>query len=332
MKHILYHTDPDGFASGAIVRYALLDSGTPEDEIEMHPINYGMELPKIDYENDEAIMVDFSLQPYERMTEFAEKLGERLTWIDHHETSLQMQKDTPMLEDIRGLRAISCSKDGEFDVNEDDPKIAGCELTWMYYFPREPIPLFVELIGDWDTWRWKDIPDSKAPEYITYLNSADFDPQESFPWWKRMIEDELSEYGSTEETVEKMIRTGSLLLEYKRFQDKEKMEANSFEAYFAGHRAILINGSGNTEAFKGFYDPDRHDLMVNFQLGKEGYWTVGIFTETPDRVHCGRLAEELGHEGPIPSGGGHDGAAGFQTTWRYFNSLLDPEVPDPEVA
>jgi len=315
MKRILYHMDPDGFASGAIAYKGLLLRGVPNSDIEMHPVNYGKALPKIDYENDEVIMVDFSLQPAENMVEFAELLGNRLTWIDHHDTSLEIEEANPKLRSIDGIR---------FSEDSTGHKICGCELTWIHFFEPHPVPLFIELIGDWDTWRWKDIPDSCAPEYITFMNSADFDPQVSLTWWLKMIRDELAEIGSTDSAVEEMIKTGTTLLRYKRFQDKQMMEGKSFEAIFAGHPAILVNSFGNTEMFEGFYDPKKHDLMVGFQLIKGEYWNVGLYSETPEKVHCGQLAKELGNAGPIPSGGGHEGAAGFQTTWEYLEGLIEP--------
>ena len=74
----------------------------------------------------------------------------------------------------------------------------------------------------------------------------------------------------------------------------------------------------------GVVPPTSYDLMVGFNLTKEGYWTVSLYS-VQDHIHCGDIAKQLGGAGPIPSGGGHKGAAGFQCDWPYLESLIKRE-------
>jgi len=318
MHRILYHMDADGHASGAIVAVRLEQRGVAESDIAFHPINYGMALPEIDYVRDYVYMVDFSLQPDDVMAEFAEKLGDRLVWIDHHDTSVEVE-EKKRLEEVKGLRAVKWSDMPGY--RGDDRKVAGCELTWKYYF-EENIPQFITLIGDWDTWRWKDDPESKAPLMMMYLRSADFNPKRMFWWWRTNINMSLEQPEMIDSLLENdWLNTGAMLLGYQESQNKGLMYSKAFEAEFAGCRAVLVNQLGNSEMFKALYDPDKHDLMVTFQLIKGQYWSVSLYTTNPE-LHCGELAKKLGHAGPRPSGGGHAGAAGFQTDWDYLWGLI----------
>jgi len=318
MHKILYHMDPDGYASGAIVATTLIRHDIPEEMIEFHPINYGMELPEIDYDSDLVYMVDFSLQPDSVMKEFCDKLGERLVWIDHHDTAIAVESEYG-LQGVRGLRAVTFRDLGQVD---DDRKVAGCELTWRYFF-EEKIPEFLELIGEWDTWRWKDMEFSHAPLMIFFLKSGDYSPKRNFNWWQTHINLAL-EFPESAETLlhDDWLPKGSALKDYQKSQDKGLMFSKAFECKFAGLSAIVVNQIGNSEMFQELYDPKKHDLMVGFQLIKGRYWTVSLYSATTDRIHCGELAKKLGNMGPRPSGGGHAGAAGFQTDWDYLWSLI----------
>jgi nanoRNase/pAp phosphatase (c-di-AMP/oligoRNAs hydrolase) len=63
--------------------------------------------------------------------------------------------------------------------------------------------------------------------------------------------------------------------------------------------------------------PENFELLVLFRSIRGQYWTVSLYTYRKG-VDCGKIAEKIGMSGPIPSGGGHAKAAGFQTTWEYF--------------
>ena len=57
--------------------------------------------------------------------------------------------------------------------------------------------------------------------------------------------------------------------------------------------------------FEGFYDINKHDLMIAYRWGCDiGLWYVSIYTEKDD-IDVSKIAVSLG-------GGGHKKAAGFQ--------------------
>lgn len=127
----LYHRDPDGCAAAAVVLLAQNGEGT------FQSVQYGEEPP--DVKGKRVIIVDFS---YSRdillkMNEDAESLYV----IDHHKSAQES------LEDL--------------DFCYFDMKFSGAGLTWNYFHPIDPVPLFLEYIQDRDLWKW-ELPSSKA--------------------------------------------------------------------------------------------------------------------------------------------------------------------------
>ncbi len=311
MHRILYHMDSDGHASGIVVYKHLREAGVAEEDIAWHPINYGMPIPpELNYYDDHVYVVDFSLQPLDVMTDFALKLGPRLTWIDHHSTSVDMEGEDEALLAVRGLR--------EVDWDGIEP-ISGCELAWKYFYDEEPIPEPLKLVGEWDTWRWNQEPEArqrvvKAFQY--YLRSLPSNPkfEDGRQLWMDLI------WGAGE-SISDRLAVGETLLKYQEKQWKSTVGAMGFKADFQGLKVVMVNQKGNSEMFKGFFDPEKHDAMVTFQLIKGEYLTIALYTPHTDRLHLGELAKKVGEAGDQPSGGGHAGAAGFQCSWDYFKTL-----------
>ena len=313
MYRIAMHVDADGFAAAGVVYKHLREQGVPQDQMVFHPINYGMPIPEeIDYEKDTVYLVDFSLQPLMEMVQFANTLGERLIWIDHHSTSVDMEEEHPALKSVPGVRQVNW---------EEGVPISGCELAWKYLFMDTKMPHILRLIGDWDTWRWKDLPvyaQEQVKELQSALYMAENSPktEEGREFWRSHLVEESDFFETT------TFRDGKLLHAYQEKQWKGQVGALHFEADFQGLRAIMVNLKGNSEMFKGFYDPEKHDVMITFQLTKGEYLTVGLYGENPE-IHVGELARKIGEAGDKPSGGGHAGAAGFQCSWDYFKTLYE---------
>lgn len=305
MYRILYHMDSDGHASAGIVYRELLLTGLNPDEIVFHPINYGMPIPQT-VEGDRVYLLDFSFQPEKEMLEFSKNLEGNLVWIDHHDTAIEMEKN-PEIKAIKGLRRSGSG----------DKPVAACELTYEY-FCGAPYPPIIKLVGDWDVWRHPDMSESEATKVKAlqyYLRSVESDPktEEGRNFWVRAL---LT-------PIEDILEIGLPLLEYQQKNWKSLIKNKGFTAdFFGGYRAVIVNQSGNSEMFNGFFDPEKHDIMVTYQETKGDHLTVSMYTPKTDKIHLGNLAKAVGEAGDIPSGGGHAGAAGFQCGWEYFKSLF----------
>jgi len=72
--------------------------------------------------------------------------------------------------------------------------------------------------------------------------------------------------------------------------------------------------------FDGFYDPEKHTVMVAFHMTGLNV-TVSMYTEKTEDLRLGRIAKSLGEKAGSKSGGGHAGAAGFQCDLQFFEKI-----------
>lgn len=203
MKCFYHSADFDGICSGAIVKKFYPGA-------EMCPINYGDPFPWDDLgEHERIIMVDFSLQPFEKMLELKEKCG-LLVWIDHHQSAIDDFNEH--IENIatRFIHGI---------LRADK---AACELTWEYYFPNKPMPRAVKLLGRYDVWDHDYSPNVLPFQYgmravhPTYLEPGSV-------WWERIFKGKY---------IKERILDGMTILKYEEMDNIKLMNLFSFEGKF----------------------------------------------------------------------------------------------------
>lgn len=284
MTSLIYHSkDLDGFTSGAIMKMAMEEKNV---EYQLIGYDYGQPFPwdKIP-KGSAVIMADVSL-PVDDMFKLVQHTHSNFTWIDHHKSAIE--EFNKRMNWIWGNHGTPPA----FPVFLSD-KLSACELCWKYFFPDRPIPLAIELLGKYDTWRdnrtkyWDDVI---LP--FQYGMRLECTSPETFPTGC------LNELRFFEE----IRNIGQSILKYQANIDAYAAKG-AFEIDFKGYRAICMNGGGtNSQAFKTVYDEAKHDLMMPFRFNGK-FWTFSIYT-TKD-IDCSVLAKELG-------GGGHAKAAGYQ--------------------
>lgn len=97
-------------------------------------------------------ILDFSYS-YETICDII-KVSKSCLIIDHHKTSQEALKDIPDTNKI-------------FDMGH-----SGATLAHMYFYPYEPMPLFLQYIEDHDIWLHK-LPDYKA--FNAFMDTLDFE-------------------------------------------------------------------------------------------------------------------------------------------------------------
>jgi len=309
LHNIVYHMDADGRTAAAILRQYLEDHLS--HKVAFHPINYGMPVP--DMSSGAWWVLDFSFQPEQEMNRIAEELGDRLVWIDHHDTSIQAEQKYPELKACKGIRS-----NGK----------AGCVLTWEYLYQR-PIPGIVEMVGEFDIWNRTDEErwETEIRPLVAYLDSIEIDPKypDAQAFWNRVLNDGKDEHWTEvhAKVLADAIEKGNVLKTCLDAKQDSKMKHCGFTGTFAGHKAVMINdNSGGSLKFERVFYPPDFDLMVGFEFDGSR-WHVGLYTVHTDSIHCGNIAHRLGQvEGPYKTGGGHRGAAGFETTWEHLSSLM----------
>ena len=262
-----HHNDPDGHASGAIVKYALGDSVTLiESDYDGTPIPWDL------VEGAKQIIVtDFSF-PVEIMKRLAE--GRELVWIDHHKSA--MAEFAGLADNWPGIR----------DISE-----AACVLTWRYFFPERPVPKAIVLIGDRDVWRWAE---EETGPFNESLYSQDHQADNA-AFWKPLLENDQT-------VLAKMIEEGAWLREISLRNLDQMMATRSFEVRFEGHRTIAVNTRGNGDV--GNYGRDRgYEIVYTYidEMQVNGLTTV--VTLFSNKIDVSLIAKRYGGGGHAGAAG-----------------------------
>lgn len=204
----LYHNDPDGQCSAAIVRRAL-GAG-----VRMIGLEIGDPLPWDEVERSElVVIVDYSL----RLKDMQRiQSGSALIWIDHHITALEQ------------LGQAMAGVPGQRRVDE-----AGCVLTWQTFFPDQPVPRSVTYIGDRDIWRHAHVETRPFGEGL-YQQACE---PENDLLWQPLLDDDQA-------LVSQLIEDGGRLYAARLRQIRRTLDAYGFEVEFEGHRTLALNDPG----------------------------------------------------------------------------------------
>lgn len=271
-----YHSDLDGIAAAAIVKKAHPDA-------ELLPINYGQEFP---YEKlagrDIAYMVDFTVQPFDEMAKIKKALdetGAKFVWIDHHKTAIDAAAKVGF--DTEGVR--SCDA-------------AGCELTWRYLYPNEPMPAAVKFAGRYDVWDHSDhktLPIHYAMESMEEANNPYSE------WWTEQLDG--GEYAETPE-MDALLSDGAAIMRWYNQFNAGRMKAHSFLLEFDGLNCVAaVTGMPGSLQFDSVKGDNDAAMAISFSPGG---WNVSLYGLKPG-IDVSKVCANHG-------GGGHPGAAGFQ--------------------
>jgi len=284
---IYYHDDNDGCCSAAV-------AGNYYDRnefvIRFVAVNYGKESwnEKEIAAVERVWLVDFSC---DRMDEFVKVCGSKLIWIDHHKTAMERFPNLWNSSSIPGIRSI---------------EKAACVLTWEYTHPENVLPpVAVAYIGDKDMWKF---------EYVeTKAFSAGFNLIVKTP--DNTLWDVLLSSGY-EDTVNRMISIGELLLEAQNYKIQKAFE-KGVDCIFHNQKARLVNTTGNISELGEFiYKKPEYDIAIMWQAVEDMIvFSLRSDSENPDSPDCAKIAQQYG-------GGGHKNAAGFQKKNINFPHLL----------
>jgi oligoribonuclease NrnB/cAMP/cGMP phosphodiesterase (DHH superfamily) len=274
----LHHNDNDGRASAAIVRRAL------GSDVWLYEMDYSDSLPleKI-LTADHIIIVDFSLSKDDML-----KLAayHRLTWIDHHKTSIDELKK--IAEKWAGIR---------------NTQEAACVLTWQYFFPNDPIPKGVILIGDRDIWRWAEKDTGAFNEGFYQLDTRPYNDN----LWEPLLNDDPV-------FVREIIEKGRQLREARIREIRRTIFRWGYPVTIEGYQTLAVNTHGSGDIGQHIRDLGyeiAYCYVDNFQNGE----LTTYVTLYSDEVDVSEIAKRFG-------GGGHFGAAGFH--FQRGNSPFPP--------
>lgn len=244
-------------------------------------VNYGKPFPLSQINKDEPIWIVDYNPQPDEMLKILERT-KNVVWIDHHKSGIELFKDFP--HKIEGIR---------------DSSKAACELTYHYVYPllKKCLFHFIELVGDRDTWTFKFGDESK----YFHLGSLLYDTSPNGGFWSGL-------WGETIE-VEDIIEKGKLVEAFRDNQGADLCKSWAFEYGFQGYNCLaMVTGLKGSEVFGK--NIDKYDICIAMAYNGEK-WVNSLYSKTID---VGEIAKRLG-------GGGHFGAAGFQTS-KFITELF----------
>jgi len=272
---VFHHNDADGRAAAAVVLKWYAENG-PDPVgpdrcvcIEMgykDPLSLSLIAPK-----ETVAIVDFSFKPVEFIP--LRDHTPNVIWCDHHKTAMEYSYAS---ENIVGLRDFT------------DKGLSGCEVTWRFFFPHNPLPSALRLLGDYDAWRMEDKP--KCLEFYEGLKLRDTSPFSSI--WSALLQDPCPLIGQ-------IIGEGQAAMMYRDTYCASIRKSYGYETVIDGHRAFAVNiygfgSQGHGELFS------KYPVCAAYVFDGRRF-TVSLYSESVD---VGEICKKFG-------GGGHKGAAGF---------------------
>lgn len=302
----IYHlVDLDGWMSAAIIKhwfYEINKTKPTNNSIHFIGYNYGQLIPDLS-EYDEVIMCDISF-PVEEMLKLRSNLENNFIWIDHH---------ISIIKDIEQYNHPDNLFKGLRDVN-----FAACELTWQYFFPDEPMPEIVRLLGRYDCFGHRGTHEEQ--EVIEFQCGA---RQEIWNYERAYIH-LIAEIGNNVHNIEDMKENGKYIYQYLCTKAKQVYK-NGFEielgikyiggidpadknleviTFTKGYKFICINKERfNPINFGIDYHKDGYDGCASFHYDGNK-WAFSLYNDN-GLIDCSLIAKQY-------DGSGHKGAAGFR--------------------
>ena len=304
--HCFYHrTDLDGHCSAAIVRLWAERSG---HVYVPHGVNYGEQIDWVAGAtlDDMAVIVDFTPEAVRHgdvtasscdILQLIQNAYNGLVWIDHHETAIDaVYGELLTVLDFDGLRRFST---------------AACVLTWNHFFPGTDVPTAVALLGAYDIFDRRDMLKWQA-EILPFQygmrtrGTLPDGTDEKGLWLKLLLGRNEDKEDSAYYEIGWIQAEGITVLKYERIQNMKTAKSAAYDCMFEGMLCCAVNARGNSLLLDA-YARLEHKMRILWSFDRNK-WRVHLYENGHDDVHCGEIAKKYG-------GGGHKGAAGFETKW-----------------
>jgi oligoribonuclease NrnB/cAMP/cGMP phosphodiesterase (DHH superfamily) len=271
MKAIIFHhSDTDGRCAAWIMATFVHGIRGLDNPAEFVEVDYKDNVAVEDLVNpgDIVAIVDFSFPPPTMLR--IQARASRVIWCDHHITAKEYGYNH-----LEGVRDFS------------EKGLSGCECTWKFCYPGDPIPKFVELIGDYDSWRLYLQP--QCFQFFEGLKLKNTHPTSILWTW-------LFQHAHS---VQQVIDLGVQAIKYRDNYCTEMRTAFGYETELSGYRAYAMNlyRFGSKQ-----FGPLFHEYPVCLAYVHDGSrFVVSLYS---DFIDVSEIAKSFG-------GGGHKGAAGF---------------------
>jgi oligoribonuclease NrnB/cAMP/cGMP phosphodiesterase (DHH superfamily) len=282
-QYCYYHNDGDGRCAAAIVRleYPGNISFVPIGNSNISDPNFS----KIT-QDDHVILVDLSipLEVYNKLRDTTKNI----TWIDHHKTTMEIMD----LIDKEDLDYVFKSGEG-----------GACLLAWNYYRSPVKVPYVVNLISNYDEWKYK----YGDKVMLFHIGSSMFDLNPESSIWELLLDPSPKSKRDSKMFADNVCSMGHTILKYQESKVYELLFNCAFNITLEKFKFLAINTDNSNTALR------KLDLK-KFKIDADGLilfhrqktkWVVSLYTDK-EYVDVSTIAKKYG-------GGGHKSAAGFAT-------------------
>ena len=273
VTRVLYHGSncPDGFASAFVAHLRLGERAQylPQDHPRSGP------LPIVDGET--VCVVDYCFKKEETLAFLGAAKG--FLVLDHHASA---EKELADVSDANKVFVMGQS---------------GATLAWNFFFPADPVPLWLRYVEDKDIWRWA-LRDSEA-----------------FTAGFSMVPQTFAAYGALhaggDAAVDALIKKGGAIVEYRNTVIKShcrRAVPATLKIAPAGLKGAVVNCTTLASEIGNAMCKDGADYAVvwNYDGSKKEFY-VSLRSIDGEKADVSVMAKAYG-------GGGHKCAAGF--SWR----------------
>lgn len=349
-----HHTDMDGKSAGWLVH--TLHPSTIEDFAESYiPTNYGDKFDK-HTEKDDVFIVDVSISAtsYNDFLNVC-KTARTVTWIDHHQTSLDIIKEhEDELQAIDNLTYFvskcACgaaltytffniprdylsairqiSENEKYLIKADYLKGGIISVNMRKMDPKHPedalyhcwkvtLPKWLFHVDDYDTWKQID------PLTNTLILGVDTEDTnlvidgEGRNSERKVFNSFWNKFTTDMNTISEYIAYGKSIDRYIKSKYAREL-GSTFEWEYNGTKFICKNAHGNSWNFGELIKNYPAAILFNYD-GKSGKWDYSVYSDESSNFDCSAFCKLFG-------GGGHIHASGFQIKDLIF--LKTPRKTD----
>lgn len=298
---IIYHSiDFDGICSMAIIRQWCLKN---KHSVDLIGYNYDNETPSFNADDYDLIwVVDVCLDP---KTMVMLKEAHKLTWIDHHVTSIQDSVENGF-DDAFGLR-----REGK----------GACELCWefLHMYDKKETPMLVQWLSAYDVWDKKrfDWESVTLPFQFGMRDRFNLDAEAFFTFFHCFADDPAE--------VDDILRTGRTIIRYVRASGEMACKKYAFEITIGNQLKGLAMMTPHFGALEFEQAMRQRGCQVAVCINKKtdsDEFNVSLYAGDNDLEGFNIGAYMKKHYG----GGGHRGAAGGKLTQEQFLRLLNEKT------
>lgn len=351
---VFHHNDMDGYVSAAIVKHFMELQEKPP-KVKLLEVGYSKEvnLPIEEFKGGDVlcVIVDYSFH-LNVFDDLVNLVGfENIIWIDHHKSAIENYKAYPHSESIIGLRSFKQISAAELTYlffggfpYETKDKLLDKFPTFYNPFnqvddyetsePSTIIPPALFMVGSWDTFRFRNNYINYANEFsigfdtlrpplhaknsfwdIFYMSPKDFNEKYG------LFEDiETGLEGTYKNNMLNIINTGIAVVKYLNKNNQTNLIRYAFKATldkFPELDVVALNATNRSSlVFKTVSDNFHVGIVYTFN-GKFMNYSIYRLGKDPDKIiDVSNIAKCFG-------GGGHPGAAGFNTENRLVVHKID---------